>query len=255
MVISTNTYFKNSMFSNQLLRFDFVYNNERMRTRSFASFIDSNTYNMPINFIEYNNDYLNILSRPDLVSFLNIFESDMKRSSRIDSIFNVGIEDASLLSSKNLSNDAKIELTGICFFSGDWTLNWSKIGSSAMDKQLDTKIKTLIFADRIESEDSIIFIIEPIFDYARSTYNYERDAHAALYVSNYFYLTKIQCDLLKKELDESKLKTYALFKEMVKKHEELLKKKLWRYKLETNGGYNEQEMSRWNTLIFNELKN
>jgi len=41
---------------------------------------------------------------------------------------------------------------------------------------------------------------------------------------------------------------------MLRKHDALLKKRLWRYKLETNGGNNEQEMSRWNAIIFNELK-
>lgn len=254
MAISSNTYFKNSKFTNQLLRFDFVYNKEKMKTRSVASFVDSSTFNLPLNFIEYNNDYLNILSRPDLGFYLNIYEDDIKRSSRVDSIFNIGIEDASLISSNNLSNENKIELTQICFFSDEWTLDWGKIGSKAMDKQLDTKIKTLIFADMIEFGDSNIFIVEPIFDYAGTTYNYERDAKAASYISNYFYLTKIQSDLLKKELDESKLHEYNLFKEMLRKHDALLKKRLWRYKLETNGGNNEQEMGRWNAIIFNELK-
>ena len=253
MAISSNTYFKNSKFTNQLLRFDFVYNKEKMKTRSVASFVDSSTFNLPLNFIEYNNDYLNILSRPDLGFYLNIYEDDIKRSSRVDSIFNIGIEDASLISSNNLSNENKIELTQICFFSDEWTLDWGKIGSKAMDKQLDTKIKTLIFADMIEFGDSNIFIVEPIFDYAGTTYNYEIDAKAASYISNYFYLTKIQSDLLKKELDESKLHEYNLFKEMLRKHDALLKKRLWRYKLETNGGNNEQEMSRWNAIIFNEL--
>lgn len=253
MVISSNTYFKNAKFTNQLLRFDFVYNKERMKTRSIGSFVDSIPYDMPINFIEYNNDYFNILSRPAIRSSLNLFDNNKESIGRLDSIFNIGIEETTLLSSPQLSNEVKSEFTEISFFNEEWTLDWSKILNGNPEKPMDSKIKTIIYADKIVYGDSVIFIIEPIFDYARTTYNYERDAKAASYISNYFYLTKIQCDLLHKELINSKVSSYASFKEIVKQHEEALRKRQWKYKFDTNGGNNEQEMNRWNNLIYAEL--
>lgn len=253
MVISSNTYFKNAKFTNQLLRFDFVYNKESMKTRSIGSFVDSIPYDLPINSIEYNNDYFNILSRPAISASLNLFENDKKNIGRLDSIFNIGIEETTLLSSPQLSNEVKSEFTEISFFNEEWTLDWGKIMNGNPEKPMDSKIKTIIYADKIIYEDSVIFIIEPIFDYARTTYNYERDAKAASFISNYFYLTKIQCDLLYKELINSRVSSYASFKEIVKQHEEVLRKRQWKYKFDTNGGNNEQEMNRWNNLIYTEL--
>jgi len=127
MIISSNTFYQNSKFNNQLLRFDFVYNNEKMKTRSIASFIDSTTYSIPINFIEYNNDYLNILSRPNQsLYFTNKFLTTIG-SIKLDSIFDIGLQDKSLLNAISLSQDMLTDLTGISYYSEDWRLNWTSI--------------------------------------------------------------------------------------------------------------------------------
>jgi hypothetical protein len=255
MIISSNTFYQNSKFNNQLLRFDFVYNNEKMKTRSIASFIDSTTYSIPINFIEYNNDYLNILSRPNQsLYFTNKFLTTIG-SIKLDSIFDIGLQDKSLLNAISLSQDMLTDLTGISYYSEDWRLNWTSIKKEIPGKQLDTKIATLIYVDRIKIKDSIKYVVEPIFDYSGTTYGYDRDSRAASYISNCFHLTKIQSHNLLEELNQSNLdwNDYKSYIELIRKHENILKKRLWKFKFETNGGNNDNEMSNWNNVIFSEL--
>jgi len=255
MTISSNTFYHNSKFRNQLLRFDFVYNGEKMKTRSISNFLDSSLYSIPVNFIEYNNDYLNILSRPNQSTYSTNIYSTTIGSGKLDSIFNIGVEDASLINALTLNNDMLSDLTGISFYNDDWRLNWTNIGKGMPDKQLDTRITTLIYVDKVKINDTIKYIVEPIFDYAGTTYGYERDSKAASYISNYFHLTKIQSNYLLNELCQSQIdwNDNEKFISVIRKHESLLKKRLWKYKFETNGGNNDYEMSKWNNIIYTEL--
>lgn len=255
MTISTNTYYQNAKFTNQLLRLNFIYNGIPIKTRSIASFADSTLHNTPINNIEFNNDYLNILSRPSLDKITRDYDDNLNNLGKLDSIFNIGIEEETLINAVNLNPELITELTNISFYEDDWRLNWGKVGKSNSANAFDTKIATHIYADRINVKDTVIYIIEPLLDYANTYFDYERDAKAAIYISNYFYLTKIQANELHKELKAAQLNTndYLEFVNLVKKHDSILKKRLWKYKLETNGGNNELETSKWNSTIYKEL--
>jgi hypothetical protein len=255
MTISSNTFYHNSKFRNQLLLFDFVYNGEKMKTRSISSYLDSSLHSIPINYIEYNNDYLNILSRPNQSKYSTNIYSTTIGSGKLDSIFNIGVEDASLVNALTLNNDMLTDLTGISFYKDDWRLNWANIGNGLPGKKLDTRIATLIYVDKVKINDTIKYIVEPIFDYAGTTYDYERDSKAASYISNYFHLTKIQSNHLLNELTQSQISwnDNEKFISVIRTHEKLLKKRLWKYKFETNGGNNDYEMSLWNNIIYTEL--
>jgi hypothetical protein len=146
--------------------------------------------------------------------------------------------------------------TDLGFYTEEWQLNLSRIRISQPDRRFDTKISTVLFADYLQLKDTVIFIVEPCFDYANSVYGYELTSAAVMYISNYMYLTKIAAvhlqEALQKEFGVKKIDSKR-FNAFCKKHEDSLRKRLFKYKFETNGGNSEEAMLKWNERIYKEL--
>lgn len=254
MLISSNTYYDHHL-NNQILNFKFSYNKETIVTNSMLSYADSTLYAIPINGIKFNNDYLDILARPKLdTGIMNVVLSN-KVKGKLNVLFEEGVSEEILVNGFDLDKTFIEELTNLGFYDKEWNLNWSKLPIGKVNQQFDTKIRTFIFSDFFLTKDSVVYLTEPIFDYAGSTFNYERTAEMAMYISNYMYLTKIEANNLLKSLKAAFPKKIepSQFKELCKIHETTLQKRLFRYRLETNGGNNSQAMLKWNELILDEL--
>lgn len=247
----------NKNFSYQRVSSNFTYNNKHISTTSILTFIDSTLFSTPFNYQIFNNDYSDILSIPRMDNKATNTLFEMNSKSNMQRLFANAIDENLLVDKNNVSPEFILELTGLSFYDESWNLNWSKLPAAKTEQQLNTQISTFIYADIIPIRDSFILIVEPVFDYFNSTYNYDRNESNAIFISNFMYLTKIEADKLKSillnELQQGIISN-SRFLELCKLHEKNLKKQLFKYKLETNGGNNITAMEKWNTYIIQELK-
>lgn len=255
MMVSSTTYYDGKL-TNQRLKFSFVYNKEHIVTNSLLNYEDTNLFMLPTNYLEFNNDYLDILSRPKLEpeTMRLIFGSNNK--GKLNQLFQDGISEELLIDGYNINSDLVEALTDLSFYQLDWQLNWSKLPTARPNQQVDTKISSFIYADLLPIKDTQIFIVEPVLDYKCSVFNYERNEISGMYISNFMHLTKIEANNLLKAIKTNSKKGIIdakNFIELCKFHDIVLKKRLFKYKLETNGGTNQEAMSKWNLLILEEL--
>ncbi len=265
MKISTKIIYSDGDFTYQTLYVNLHYNinnrTDNIEAHSYLSLINSSQYTMPLNAISFNSDYNNILSRPTnqfmrscmLKNNSIVLDSLIKETPEIINVSNY-ISKQDLPNTQTEIQRLIQQITSVDFWHPDWQLDWRKISEKGTKKS--DYIEVRIYADFYATADTIEYTIEPLLNYNATFFSEQRNAQSAEYLSFFFHLTKIKADELTQYLKTNYPKTidYKLFKTTVNKFNTALRKDLFKYKLQVNGGANQAAMEYWREYIVNHIK-
>ncbi|MFN3445909.1 MAG: hypothetical protein ACK44D_09225 [Bacteroidia bacterium] len=146
------------------------------------------------------------------------------------------------------------QLTSVDFWDYNWQLDWNKVNEVTLKKR--DHIDVGIFADYFVKNDSVEFTIEPLFNYNATYFSGERNLQSKEYISIFFHLTKIKADELKAYFTKYHKQgiDYKTFKSIVVKFDNELKKDIFKYSLQVNGGANQESMEKWREYITTKIK-
>jgi len=146
------------------------------------------------------------------------------------------------------------QLTSVDFWDYNWQLNWNKVNEGKLKK--NDNVDVGIFADYFVKDNSVEYTIEPLFNYNATFFNGERNLQSKEYLSLFFHLAKIKADELKSYLIKHHNQgiDYKTFQSVVLKFDKELKREVFKYSLQVNGGANQESMEKWRDYIANKIK-
>ena len=264
MKVETTLMFDEGQFQHQVLKTNLQYNNgtqtDSIKISSFLTLNNEPLYNLPIYAISFASDYNTLLSRPinKMMSAALLSQKSVAMDSLIKE--NPNLENAGdyLIADENqTSTHHKLlvqQLTSVDFWDYNWQLDWNKVNEVTLKKR--DHIDVGIFADYFVKNDSVEFTIEPLFNYNATYFSGERNLQSKEYISIYFHLTKIKADELKAYFTKYHKQgiDYKTFKSIVVKFDNELKKDIFKYSLQVNGGANQESMEKWREYITNKIK-
>ncbi len=241
MSIESNQYFVDGKVFAHHLKLNYTYDSEKIETHTYLTYQSDTLNELPLNSLEFNNDYLDILSKPE-----NIYE-DFNINGSLGEILSdqldKNIELESLIEGKSI-NKAEIEkITGIAYLNSNWSLNWNLI-PECKTNNYDTKIAINLFAQKTQNHYKTGVYI----DYFSTNYCYERNESGSIYITLAMLVGekyRIELDSLLNNQNSNK-NPQLIYNNLVKR----MNSELWRLKFETNGGSNFESVEKWkNELI------
>jgi len=236
MTIQSRQYFVDGKIFAQQLKLNYAYNSEKIQTHTYLTFHSDTLKDLPLNSLEFNNDYLDILSKPD-----NLIENQSLNSSLgeiLSEQLSENIELEALIEGKSIDKSQIEKLTGIAYFNSNWNLNWELIPDCKTNYK-ESKISINLFAQKVESHYKTATYI----DYLSTNYCNERNESASIYITLALLVgEKYRFELDKQLNSNANAKSSQLiYNNVVKK----MNSELWRLKFETNAGNNFEEVEKW----------
>ncbi len=236
MIIKSKQYFVDGKLLAQNLRLNYHYNSEKIQTQTYLTFISDTLNDLPLNSLEFNNDYLDILSKPD-----NLIENQSLNSSLgeiLSDQLSKNIELESLIEGQQIDKVQIEKITGIAYFNSNWRLNWELIPDCKTNYK-ETKISINLFAQKVKNRYKTATYI----DYLSTIYCNERNESASIYLTLALLVGEKYRLELDKQLNsnEQGKNSQLIYNNVIKK----MNSELWRLKFETNGGNNFEEVEKW----------
>lgn len=245
MNIVCTHYFDNNKLKSQYLVMQYHYNSSPIVTHSYLTYVSDGNHHSPIGGIDYNNDYLDILTSPAIETYQLLSSQSDDFIQLINNEMNLN----QLIEGKDVDRNQIEELTGLSYFSADWLLNWGLFPECNEIKGTDSNIKLgLIFSNDTSSDT--FKKVKLYLDYFGSTYCYEKNENGATYVLMVLLIGEKYRKKLESQLHQ--MSNVLAYNNLIKIHSQAIKEmnaEIWRMKFETNGGYKSDQVTKWQKML------
>lgn len=241
ITIECTHYFENNKFKSQHLVMHYQYNITPIITHSYMTSLSEGNKNISIGGIGFNNDYMDILANPYFTNYSFL----ANQSDEFIELISNALNTLNLIEGKDVDRKQIEEITGISYFDPDWLLNWALFPECNIEKGTDTYLKLgLLISNDISNDNKSK--VKLYLDYFASTYCYEKNENGANYILMVMligekYRRKLESNIQQFTNPTSHNKHISVHKQALKE----MNAEIWKMKFETNGGYNTDEVIKW----------